>query len=81
MPRRFEQHEVMPFALEENNVYNQWRRDVVVEYVATTGRAFPSIRTEIGQALRYALVRMSYREWPPNPLQAVSELVERGLLA
>lgn len=71
----------MPFALEDDHVYNSWRRDISCEYVTGTGRAFPSINTERGHNLRLALVRMSYREWPPTPTQAVCELIDRGLLA
>lgn len=71
----------MPFALEDDHVYNAWRGDISCEYATTTGRAFPAINTERGNDLRLALVRMSYREWPPNPTQAVSELIDRRLLA
>lgn len=69
------------YALSEDNAaYCRWRQNIDVEYICRTGRAFPSIRTEQRRLLCLALVTMSNREWPPNPIHAVDELISRGLL-
>jgi hypothetical protein len=64
----------------DNAAYNRWRRDISCEYAARTGRAFPSIFTEIGRALRFLFVAMSDREYPPTPVEAVDEAISLRLL-
>lgn len=60
--------------------YNDWRRDIAAEYIARTGRAFPSMDTERGKQLRALLVAMSDRDDVPDPIEAVNECIRAGLL-
>ena len=63
-----------------NTVYNNWRRDIAAEYIARTGRAFPSMDTKRGRQLRALLVAMSDRDDVPDPIEAVNECIRAGLL-
>jgi hypothetical protein len=64
----------------DDAVYRQWRTDISAEYVIRTGRAFARANTNRGEKLRVALVEMSDRDDPPSPIEAVDELIDRGLL-
>lgn len=62
----------------ENQVYNDWRRDISAEYVLRTGRAYPT--GPLGRYLRELLVKWSDYENPPSVIGAVDKLIAMKLL-
>ena len=69
-------HEDLEYPLaNDDHKYNEWRRDIIAEYILQTGRTFPR-----RQAIGALLVRWSDSANPPTPTEVVNTLIRDGYL-
>ena len=58
--------------------YNKWRRDIVAEYVLSTGRTFP--RVAGNPRIQRLLVRLGDVPKPPSPEVVIGILRRKGFV-